>query len=1034
MINDLIIGIQIKIYFMKKGIFIFIFIGGLLPLHCQESQFLSSIHRKVTEAIEDYQNGSYSLAYNSLNKIIQENYHLTDPRWEGIKLLANQYMLQSAIALERPDAEQAVITYLKEIQPDITTQSLVINLAEYFYNKKEFEKTLTYYSKVSLNNLPSDKSAYINFQIGYSNFALERWKESITSFKRVVSEPNSKFFGPGNYYLGMSYYKEKNYKEALNSFKTIENVKNYQYLIPYQIAQIYFIQKNYDEVIRYGIPNYEDSQIKNKKELGQIIGQSLFEKKEFSKALPYLQAYADGNSKLRDEELYQLGFCLYDAKKYGEATEYLLPLSDSESILGQNSLFYLADCYLKTNQSQDALLALDAAARMNFDPVLQIEALFNHGKLAFELRNDREALNDLKLIPSESPHFNEAQSIISKVLLSFRDFQEAYKLLIEIQKKNGGKELNEANQIINLNLGIQSHQKKEFKQAQTYFLKSLETPVKQLHEVIALFWLAEISNREKKYAESIQYLNKYFAKADNKLPEEVSFTSANYLQGFNYLRSEKLENASQSFQKVVDAFDNNRKVFVKPEINLRILGDATLQLANIYLISRNYEKASRYYNEIIQKNYPAVDYAMYQKANIEGFRGNTAGEIALLESLVSKYPKSGLADDALLLIGQISQQNNEIPQAIKAYEKLVNQYNTTSEKVCEAFNGLGTCYYNVNNFPESIKNFKKVFSFNCNSSDKDLALSGLEEVYLNKLDKPEDFIAFKASIPGYEVNANEREAIAIRSADIRFENMDYRSAVEGYTNYLKQFPAGTNRAKAFFFRAESYIKLQNYTNAAQDYESTVSLHPNTFSGRALEKAALTYFNLKNYSKALSNYKLMESRVTEEDKKIEAQLQIIQCAYQLKDKTNLLEFADKIQKNPVISMYEKTEANYYLGKLLCELKEYNQGISVLEMVSKQTDAIHKDEANFIISQYYLSIKDYVRSEQYSMAGFQEYLDAFWAAKCGLVYVDTQIEIKKYIKAKIVLEQLEADFAQEDGIAFEINARKETLRKIDANLNK
>jgi tetratricopeptide (TPR) repeat protein len=1019
---------------MKNGIFIALFIGGILPLHCQESQFLNSVQQNVNNAIENYQKGSYSLAYNSLSEILNENQHLSDPRWEGIKVLAKQYMLQSAIALERPDAEQAVVTYINEISPDVTAQALIINLAEYFYNNKEFEKALTYYSKVSPKVLQNENAEYINFQIGYSNFALERWKESILSFKKVVLNPESKYFGPGHYYLGMSYYKENNYKDALISFKAIESVKNYQYLIPYQIAQIYFIQKNYDEVIRYGMPKYEDAQIKNKKELGQLIGQALFEKNEFSKALPYLQAYAEGKTKLRDEELYQLGFCLYDAKKYGEAAENLLPLSDSESILGQNALFYLADCYLKTNNSQDALLALDAAARMNFDPVLQLEALFNHGKLAYELRNDREALNDLKLIPSDSPHFNEAQAIINKVLLSFRDYQEANKLLIEIQKKYGGKELGEANQTINLNLGIQSHQKKDYKMAQSYFQKSLDTPLKQSLEAIALYWLAEISNREKKYNESINYLTKYFSKADSKLSEDVSLTSANYLQGYNYLRIEKLENASNYFQKVVDTFETNKKIYVKPEINQRILGDATLQLANVFLVSRNYDKASRYYNEIIQKNYPAIDYAMYQKANIEGFRGNTAGEIALLESLVSKYPKSGLADDALLLIGQISQEINQIPQAIKAYEKLVNQYNTTSEKVCEAFNGLGTSYYNINNFPESIKNFKKVFSFNCTSSDKDLALSGLEEVYLNKLNKPDEFIAFKASIPGYEVNSNEREAIAIRSADLRFENQDYRGAVEGYSNYLKQFPSGINRAKAYFFRAESYIKLQNYTNAAQDYESTVSLHPNTFSDRALEKAALTYFNLKNYSKALTNYRLMENRFTEEDKKIEAQLQIINCAYQLKDKSVLMEFADKVQRNPVISMYEKTESNYYLGKLLCELKEYNQGINALEQVSKQLDAVHKDEANYIISQYYLSIKDFVRSEQFSMAGFQEYLNAFWAAKCGLVYVDTQIEIKKYIKAKIVLEQLQSDFAQEEGIATEINTRKETLRKIEANSNK
>ena len=185
---------------------------------------------------------------------------------------------------------------------------------------------------------------------------------------------------------------------------------------------------------------------------------------------------------------------------------------------------------------------------------------------------------------------------------------------------------------------------------------------------------------------------------------------------------------------------------------------------------------------------------------------------------------------------------------------------------------------------------------------------------------------------------------------------------------------------------------------------------------------------------MANFRLMETRASEEDKKIEAQVQIIVCAYQLKDRSILMEYADKIQRNPVISQYEKTEANYYVGKLLLELKEFNQGISALEQVSKQPDAAQKDEANYLISQYYLSLKDIARAEQFSMAGFQEYTNAYWAAKCGLVYVDTQIEIKKYIKAKIVLDQLEADFAQEDGISNEINARKETLRKIEANTNK
>ena len=158
------------------------------------------------------------MAYNVLNEVLTEDQFASDPRWKEIRVLAKQYMLQSAIALERPDAELAVITYIKEISPDLSAQALIVNLAEYFYNKKEFEKALTYYAKVSPNRLNNSNAEYLNFQIGYSYFALEKWKESVTAFKKVVSNKESKYFGPGNYYLCMVYFKEKNYKDALSSF------------------------------------------------------------------------------------------------------------------------------------------------------------------------------------------------------------------------------------------------------------------------------------------------------------------------------------------------------------------------------------------------------------------------------------------------------------------------------------------------------------------------------------------------------------------------------------------------------------------------------------------------------------------------------------------------------------------------------------------------------------------------------------------------------------------------------------------------
>ena len=1018
---------------MKKSLFLIFWIAERMLIG-QESPFLTSFQTNLNQARALYEKGGFSASYYLTQQILSQPIPPNNPHWPGAEDEAKRIFLLSALSLERPDAGQQVSQYLAEKGGAPESRPLVLALADFYFDRKDYAQALVYFRKLAVGPGQDEARDDIPFRTGYSYFALEKWKESIPPLKKASSQSGTRYVSPANYYLATAYYRENLLSDALATYRSIEKTESYRHFVPFHIAQILFVQDQYDEVIRYAVPRYEDNQTRNRRELGQLIGQSHFEKKDFKQALPYLEEYAEGNSKLRDEENYQLGFCLYHSGAYARAIEYLLPLSDAHSTLGQNALFYLADCYLKTQQNQDALLALSAAANLPFDPVLQQEATFQHGKLAFSMRLDREALQDLQQIPSSSSHYNEAQAILNKVLLSFRDFQEAIRILTDLQKKAGGTGLREAHQTIYLNLGIQQYQKKEYRQARLSINRSLEEPFKQDLAAVGLFWLADIANREKQYGESISLLNQYFSKPPIRKPEEASIPAAYYLQGYNLLRSGKGDLAIGQFQRTADFLEANPRHFLRTEVQQRLLGDAILQLANLYLSAKNYDRAGNLYNEIIRRNFAAIDYALYQKALLEGFKGNISGEISLLESLVSKYPRSGLADDALLLIGQVSQGIQDFDKAIQAYERLVTQYANASDKICEGFNGMGTAHYNAGKYQESIRHFKKVFSLNCTAEDKNLALSGLEDVYLNKLNQPEEYISFKASIPGYAVDAGERESIAIRAADLRFDQLDYRGAVEGYSNYLKQFPSGTHSAKAYFFRAESYIKLQNYTLAAQDYEANASQHPNPYSIRATEKAALTYFNLKNYAKSWPNFRLMEARVTEEDKKIEAQMKIIQCSYHLREKMLMQEYWEKIQKNPVIATQEKDEANYLFGKYLYEVKEYAQAIVILDPLSRQNASDFRDEVNFLIGSYYLIQKDFSRAEQYSAAGFQEYLNAYWAARSGLVYVDTQIEIRKYVKAKIILQQLEIDFGTEEGMAVEIQIRKETLRKLEGTQNR
>src|SRR5688500_19673862 len=104
--------------------------------------------------------------------------------------------------------------------------------------------------------------------------------------KSIINEihqlPENRYYYPSNYYYGYISYSDREYSEALKSFKLVENQGQYQGLVPYYIAEIYYFQGKKDEALRYGEEALKSKNIYYKKDLNLLIGQIYFEKKEFA--------------------------------------------------------------------------------------------------------------------------------------------------------------------------------------------------------------------------------------------------------------------------------------------------------------------------------------------------------------------------------------------------------------------------------------------------------------------------------------------------------------------------------------------------------------------------------------------------------------------------------------------------------------------------------------------------------------------------------------------------------------------------------
>ncbi|MGB4959570.1 MAG: tetratricopeptide repeat protein, partial [Saprospiraceae bacterium] len=308
------------------------------------------------------------------------------------------------LRLDLLSGENDLLTFISRKYPDPVTTPAILELGSYYYNKKWFKKSTEMYARTDLSNLPQYDMSEARFKKGYSHFVIKEFAEGKYELTQTKDIRND-FYFPANYYYGVCEYFLGNYTAAVASFEKVKSNAAYKSFVPYYITQIYFAQDLTDKVISYGEDALSDPDLRNRKEIRQLIGQSYFKQKEFTKALPHLEYYEANTEKLTIEEFYQLGFTQYQLKRYDPAIKNFKELNLLDDKLGQLVNYYLADCHYKTGDLVSARAAFKKVSQMTYEPKMQQEAAFNYGKLSAEAGFEREAINTLIKIEKTSPYF-----------------------------------------------------------------------------------------------------------------------------------------------------------------------------------------------------------------------------------------------------------------------------------------------------------------------------------------------------------------------------------------------------------------------------------------------------------------------------------------------------------------------------------------------------------------------------------------------------------------------------------------------------
>lgn len=514
--------------------FLVIAISISISAYSQQTRFYTDPPLVATfkEAKDYFQKEEYSLAY-PLFRELQRSVRETDKVELPVTVQEiNYYSIVCALKQNEGRAEQQALDFIDQQKNTARTQMMNFHLGEFYFRRQQFSEAAQLYEQTNIANLSNREIADMKFHQGYAYFTLQRFAQAKPLFNTIRSIKEDPNYIDANYYYGFLAFKDGQYSEALASFRVVEKEKEYAAVVPFYIAQIYYIQGKKDEAISYvqdklktGNTQYYDLELK------QLIGHAYFERKEYLKALPYLEDFVSRSKKVRREDMYELSYCYYQNNQLSKAIDGFKQLSGKEDSLSQNAMYLLGDTYLKTGQKTNARNAFLFCSTNSSNLNQKEISRFQFAKLSYELGYQDEALNSLKSFLNDYPNsaYNtEASELLVSVLTNTNNYRDAQSLLESLKTpSSNAKKLypqilyGRATEFINDG---------RLADANVLLDKALKDPNNSSVLPYINFWKGEIAYRDNKLDDAIKYYNAYIS-AGYPASGEANVTNARYNLG-----------------------------------------------------------------------------------------------------------------------------------------------------------------------------------------------------------------------------------------------------------------------------------------------------------------------------------------------------------------------------------------------------------------------------------------------------------------------------------------------------------------------
>lgn len=992
-----------------------------VPVFGQQSAW-QDINRAYKSGLELFERGKFSSAAKQFDKVeeIRTKSSLQLDETEELSLIKEGvrfYQAVCALELGDTDAEGRFLKYIKDYPASSNSKAAFFQIGRSYYAKKDYPKAIEWFTKIESRNLAGSENQEYRFKLGYAQFMTNDYASAKPHFEKLKDE-NSQYQEASIYYYAYLSYLDAEYKTALNEFERLNGSKTFESTYPYYITALYFLDKRYDDVLSYALPILETTKQDYETEMFRIIAATYFIKGDLAKSKQYydkFQAQDQGKTQ-NNQDSYQIGYIAYKLGDYPKAITELEKMTDPDEYY-QSAMITLGDAFIKTGNKQSARNAFFKASKLDFDPQLKEEGLFNYAKLSYELEFHQVALDAIQeyLDTYKTNKRNEeAKTLLAEVLLSTKNYRNAVDVLESFPLKS--KEAKAAYQKVTYYRGLEYYNERAFENGISMFMRSEANRYDEEVYALSLYWKAEAMYEVRKYKEAVANFNKFLQLPAARNTDVYHY--ANYALAYAAFRNDNYNTSANYFERFLAGGG-------KDGIELNTRNDAIARLADSYFATKNYSKAMSYYDRLISTNAQSQDYALFQRGIIQGLQGDNNAKIATLNSVIAKYPKSNYADDVAFEIPYTYFMMNDYDKAITGLQSMVEKY-PRSSYVPRALLTIGLVQYNQDNTDAARQTFERVVSQYATTDEAKQAIRSIENIYLDKGDAS-GYIRYATSTNIGNLSQAEQDAHTFGIARNLFERGNYSGAVEAVNAYFDKFPKPINEKFARYIRGESYAQLKQDQQALHDFNIIMNDWTSAYTERTLISVSKLHLRNKAYNEAVQVLKKLELTSEYKENYGFAIKNLLLSYYNIGDDFETLNYANILKGYEKSSEEDIALAHLYAAKVYTKQNKTADATKELNLAALKSKTETGAEARYLVAEQQLKAKQYDKAIEsaFDIANSFSSYD-YWIAKGFILMSDAYAGKGDKFQAKATLESIIENYEnQTDDI---IKTAKERLQKL------